>query len=106
MLAKVPSAGGKRADQDSAVEPPAPELAKPVGAPLIMHPRSMSKAELEKVRRVCTPKGTTGRLEVPKNIFDMWNTDKGRKQLLSMWCKSGGVKAGLCSAYSSSIKLP
>jgi len=57
--------------------------------------RSCPRSERDKVRRICTPKSTTGRLEVPKDILQMWNTDEGREKLLSMWCKSGAVKAGL-----------
>ncbi|CAK9049554.1 unnamed protein product [Durusdinium trenchii] len=58
-----------------------------------MHPTTMHCSEREKVRRICTPKSTTGRLEVPEDIFKMWNTAGGREKLFSMWCKSGGVKA-------------
>jgi hypothetical protein len=63
--------------------------------PVVMHPKDMPRSEREKVRRICTPKSTTGRLEVPKDILQMWNTDEGMEKLLSMWCKSGAVKAGL-----------
>ena len=62
--------------------------------PVVMHPTTMHCSEREKVRRICTPKSTTGRLEVPEDIFKMWNTAGGREKLFSMWCKSGGVKAG------------
>jgi len=62
--------------------------------PIVMHPASMSRAQREQVRRIVTPKPTTGRLEVPQDITSMWNTAKGKEKLFSLWCKSGGVKAG------------
>lgn len=65
------------------------------GSPVILHIATMTRAEKEKVRRLVTPKPTTGNLSVPKDIFELWQTDKGREKLLCMWCKSGGVKAGL-----------
>ncbi|CAK9072400.1 unnamed protein product [Durusdinium trenchii] len=63
------------------------------GSPVILHIATMTRAEKEKVRRLVTPKPTTGNLSVPKDIFELWQTDKGREKLLCMWCKSGGVKA-------------
>lgn len=54
----------------------------------------MTRADKEKVRRLVTPKPTTGNLSVPRDIFELWQTEKGKEKLLSMWCKSGGVKAG------------
>ncbi|CAL1173726.1 unnamed protein product [Cladocopium goreaui] len=56
-----------------------------------MHPASMSRAQREQVRRIVTPKPTTGRLEVPQDITSMWNTAKGKEKLFSLWCKSGGA---------------
>ncbi|CAE7299174.1 unnamed protein product [Symbiodinium sp. CCMP2456] len=54
----------------------------------------MSKLEKDKVRRICSPKKGSGRLEVPENVFEMWqDAAKGRDSLFRMWCKSGGVKA-------------
>ena len=80
-------------------DPPAPAAGngeeQEMAIPVVMHPKDMPRSEREKVRRICTPKSTTGRLEVPKGILQMWNTDEGREKLLSMWCKSGAVKAGL-----------
>ena len=88
--AKVPAGG---TDQVSAV---APTELDAEDIPVVMHPSTMGRNEREKVRRACTPKSTTGRLEVPQDIFQMWNDSKGkgRERLYSLWCKSGGVKAG------------
>lgn len=61
--------------------------------PAVLHVSTMTKYEKDKVRRVVTPKSTTGRLEVPRDIYDLWQTEKGKEKLLNMWCKSGGVKA-------------
>eukprot|EP00435_Cladocopium_sp_Y103_P027339 s550_g6.t1 len=60
--------------------------------PAVMHVGTMSRAERERVKRIVTPKPTTGRLEVPQDVFELWQTPKGKEKLLSMWCKSGGVK--------------
>lgn len=90
--AKVPAGG---TDQVSGVAPA--ELDdENQSVPCVMQPANMSRNEKEKVRRACTPKPTTGRLEVPQDIFEMWNDSKGkgRARLFSLWCKSGGVKAG------------
>ena len=57
-----------------------------------MHVLTMTKAEKDKVKRIVTPKATTGRLEVPQDVFELWQTPKGKEKLLAMWCKSGGVK--------------
>ena len=65
-------------------------------APKVLNAATMSKAEREKVRRICCPKPGSGRLEVPDNIFEMWeDAAKGRDQIFRMWAKSGGVKVGL-----------
>lgn len=64
--------------------------------PRVLLLKDMSKLEKEKVRRICSPKKGTGRLEVPENVFEMWqDAAKGRDSLFRMWCKSGGVKAGI-----------
>ena len=68
--------------------------------PMIMTVKTLTRADKEKVRRICTPKPTSGRVEVPKDIVDMWNSDKGREKLLQIWCKSGGVKVGLTAIYN------
>ena len=60
--------------------------------PAVMHVGTMTRAEKEKVKRICTPKATTGNLEVPKDVFELWQTAKGKDKLFAMWCKSGGVK--------------
>ena len=82
-------------------EPPN-ESGKPKGLaeqveeePIVLHVATMSRSDREKVRRIVTPKSTTGRLEVPKDIFELWQTEKGKEKIFSMWCKSGGVKVGL-----------
>lgn len=62
--------------------------------PMILHVATLTKSDKEKIRRIVTPKSTTGRLEVPKDIFQLWQTEKGKEQIFNMWCKSGGVKAG------------
>ena len=54
----------------------------------------MSRTEMSKVKRIVQPKPNSGKLEVPKDIMNMWNTAKGKEQLFKMWVKSGGVKAG------------
>lgn len=61
--------------------------------PQIMHVSSMSRNEKNRVARIVTPKKYTGRLEVPQDIFKMWQTAKGKQQLFELWAKSGGVKA-------------
>lgn len=63
--------------------------------PMIMTVKTLTRADKERVRRIVTPKPTSGRVEVPKDIIAMWNSEKGREQLLQIWCKSGGVKVGL-----------
>lgn len=75
--------------------PPAEEHdpAMPEGeaAPAVLHVATMGKNEREKVRRLVTPKSTTGNLAVPRDIYEMWETPQGKEKLLNMWCKSGGV---------------
>lgn len=83
---RAPAPRANAADEELAPEEP--------DIPTVMHPKDMTRSEKEKVRRICTPKSTTGRLEVPKDIHEMWNSEKGREKLLSLWCKSGGLKAG------------
>ncbi|CAE7318528.1 unnamed protein product [Symbiodinium sp. CCMP2592] len=63
-------------------------------APRVIQFKDLSKPEKEKVRRICSPKKGSGNLEVPENVFQMWqDVAKGRDTLFRMWCKSGGVKA-------------
>ena len=70
--------------------------------PKVLNFGTLSKLEKEKVRRICTPKRGSGNLEVPENIFDMWrDCSKGRDNLLRMWAKSGGVKAGMGPNFGS-----
>ena len=64
--------------------------------PRVLLYKDMTKLEREKVRRICSPKKGSGKLEVPENVFQMWqDAAKGRESLFRMWCKSGGVKAGI-----------
>ena len=61
--------------------------------PRVLHGSNLNRAEKNKLRRIVCPKEGTGRLEVPENIFEMWeDAAKGRKTLFNMWAKSGGVK--------------
>ena len=63
--------------------------------PRVLNSSTLSKAEKEKLRRIVTPKPGSGNLEVPENIFEMWeDASKGRDQIFKMWAKSGGVKVG------------
>ncbi|CAJ1428750.1 unnamed protein product [Effrenium voratum] len=85
---KIPKAVASQADK-----PQAPEEAEYDEPIQLLQSSSLSRSEREKLRRIVTPKINTGRLEVPSNIFEMWNSEKGRKKLMEMWAKSGGVKA-------------
>ena len=82
-------------------QPGVHEQAEPeVTEPVVLHVSTLSRAERERVKRIVTPKSTTGRLEVPDDVFQMWQTPKGKEQLLAMWCKSGGVKDCGCARIS------
>lgn len=72
------------------------------GEPIILHVATLSRNEKDKIKRIVTPKATTGRLEVPQDIFDLWKTPKGKEKLFALWCKSGGVKdSGMgCEVYN------
>ena len=72
------------------VQAGAPE---PDEVPQVLRSDALSRSEIQKVGRICQPKPQTGKLDVPKDIAEMWNTPAGRKTLLQQWCKSGGVKA-------------
>lgn len=61
--------------------------------PTVMSAESMSRAEKQKVRRACTPKSASGKLDVPQDIHELWNSAGGKEKLFAMWAKSGGVKA-------------
>ena len=64
--------------------------------PQVIRLDDMTKLQKEQVRRIVSPKKGSGNLEVPENIFEMWkDVGKGRDKLLRMWCKAGGVKAGM-----------
>lgn len=80
------------------------DMPEVLGTPAVMHVDTMTKYEKDKVKRIVTPKATTGRLEVPQDVFELWQTSKGKEKLLSMWCKSGGVK-DRCVADSMLIEL-
>ena len=75
----------QQAANEEEVEPEATE-------PSVLHAATLTRAERERVKRIVSPKATTGRLEVPEDVFQLWQTPKGKEQLLAMWCKSGGVK--------------
>ena len=63
--------------------------------PKVLTASTLDRNEKLKVRRICTPKPCSGHLEVPENIFEMFNdAAKGRTTLYQMWAKSGGVKVG------------
>ena len=68
---------------------------------------TLTRTEKQKIKRVCTPKEHSGRLEVPENIFAMWeDTAKGgRDKLFHMWVKAGGVKAQSGSLWVKFWKL-
>lgn len=68
---------------------------EPDELPVVLHVSTMSRAEKAKLKRVIQPKPNSGRLEVPKDIMLKWNSEKGKKELMDLWAKSGGVKAGL-----------
>ena len=80
--------------RDGAGEACAEDDARTVDQPVILHVATMSRSEMNKVKRIVQPKPYSGKLEVPKDIMAMWNTPKGKEQLFKMWAKSGGVKAG------------
>lgn len=100
-----PAADENSTDQPAAAEnpdsKPAPEEC-PTGTPAeteetpcVLHVATLTRNDRLKVQRIVTPKPTTGNLAVPKDIYEMWQGgDAGKQKLLSMWCKSGGVKAG------------
>ena len=62
--------------------------------PAVLHASTLSPNEKAKVRRIVTPKPASGNLDVPKDIFQLWNTKDGKEKLFAMWAKSGGIKAG------------
>ena len=79
---------------DGAGEAGAGDDGRDTDQPAILHVATMSRTEMSKVKRIVQPKPNSGKLEVPKDIMNMWNTAKGKEQLFKMWAKSGGVKAG------------
>jgi len=94
-LAVLPKTAAKQPEMPavrpaSQLEDPAHEGSE---VPIVLHVATMSKYEKDKVKRIVTPKATTGNLAVPRDIYEMWQTEKGKENLLNMWCKSGGVKA-------------
>ena len=75
------------------VTPPPLRITELDDIPRVLQAGTLSKNEKQKVRRIVTPKEGSGRLEVPENIFEMWqDASKGRETLFQMWAKSGGVK--------------
>ena len=69
------------------------------------HAKDLSRAETAKIRRIVTPKPCSGKLDVPKDIMELWQTDKGRETLKEQWCKAGGMKALLLLAMLHSYKV-
>ena len=63
-----------------------------VEEPIVLHVSTLTKSEKDKIKRIVTPKATTGRLDVPKDIYELWQTNQGKEKLFAMWTKSGGVK--------------
>ena len=94
---------GAASNPGAATSPEAEGLGSPSGEPVpepaepesiaILHVATMSKYEKDKVKRIVCPKPTTGNLAVPRDIYELWQTEKGKEKLLQMWCKSGGMKA-------------
>ena len=76
---------------------PAPEKADESQevSPEILHVVTLTKNQRDQIKRVVCPKRDTGRLEVPRDIYELWQTEKGKEKLFNLWCKSGGVKARL-----------
>ena len=82
---------------------PAPALASEPGSGAeelddevikVLNGKELSKTEKNKLRRICTPKPSSGRLEVPQAIANKWlDVSKGRDEIFMMWAKCGGVKA-------------
>ena len=73
--------------------------------PVVLRYQDLSKNEVQKVKRVVTPKALTGRLEVPEDIFKLWQDPKGQEKLLRLWCKSGGIKARYCKGICFQSRL-
>lgn len=90
--AQVPGPVGEPEQRQVPETEPEPNQGGQPDEPLVLHVATLSKSEKDKLRRIVTPKSTTGRLEVPQDIFDMWKTQQGKEKLFAMWCKSGGVK--------------
>ncbi|CAE7362808.1 hypothetical protein AK812_SmicGene15369 [Symbiodinium microadriaticum] len=40
--------------------------------PRVLQMKDLTKTEKEKIRRICSPKKGSGNLEVPENVFQMW----------------------------------
>lgn len=60
--------------------------------PVVLDGKNLSKNEKEKVKRLCTPKRYSGKVEVPQDIAEMWNAPGGKEKLFQLWAKSGGIK--------------
>ena len=95
LLGPLPDASAPDSDlPKTAGEAGAQDDDRGTDEPVILHVATMSRSEMSKVKRIVQPKPYSGKLEVPKDIMNMWNTPKGKEQLFQMWAKSGGVKAG------------
>ena len=78
--------------------------------PTVLHVATMTRNDKNKVKRIVMPKPNSGKLDVPKDIMEMWNSEKGREKLFEMWAKSGGMKAGIlhkhtCATLATLIPL-
>lgn len=47
-------------------------------APVILHVATMTKSEKDKIRRIVTPKPSSGRIEVPEDVSKLWATPEGK----------------------------
>ena len=68
------------------------------GVPKILDPNNLTKNEKAKakIRRIVCPNCSSGNLEVPEDIMEMWeDAANGRNQIFKMWTKADGVKAVL-----------
>ena len=81
---------------------PAGDCDGEVEEPIVLHVSTLSKSEKDKIKRIVTPKATTGRLDVPKDIYELWQTNQGKEKLFAMWTKSGGVKDTGCLLWAMS----
>ncbi len=89
----LPPAPARKAEKRPAkAQAPAEEVPEEENEePCILHVATLTRNERDKVKRIVTPKITTGRLEVPQDIFDLWKTPKGKEKLfvVQVWRGEG-----------------